>query len=116
VGKGNVVYIHKPSVFLFVCICMFMCIYSGILVNQNKMEFLITEMVLVNIYYVITGTQIEGQDGLTYPRKKQCIGRNSNRIFATGVWHVQGLLRGSWSMGTELYLCRNKEFWCTITQ
>ena len=34
---------------------MFMCIHSGILVNHNKMLFLITEMVPVNIYFVITG-------------------------------------------------------------
>ena len=39
-----------------------------------------------------------------------------NRILPTGDWQVQGLLRGGWSMGTELHLGRNNEFWCTIKQ
>ena len=39
-----------------------------------------------------------------------------NRILATGDWQVQRLLRGGWSMGTELHLGRNNELWHNIKQ
>lgn len=33
-----------------------------------------------------------------------------NIILATRDWQVQGLLRGGWSIGTELHLGRSNEF------
>lgn len=110
------VYIYKFCVFVFVCVGMFMYIHSGILVNLNKMEVLITEMVLVDIYYVITRHTNCRTTWCHISKTKSNVMPGENRILPTGDWQVQGLLRGGWSMGTELHLGRNNELWCTIKQ
>ena len=73
---------------------MFMCVHSGIVVNHNKMKFLITDMVLVDIYYVITRHTNFRTTWSHILKIKGNVMPGENKILPTGDWQVQGLLKG----------------------